>query len=259
MKWFIIGLFIGIVSFIPGISGGTILYLSGEYDNFTLYLSNIKKYSSYLLFLLMGGLIGILSFAKVIEFSFSFYPNATKILFAFLVIFSLPKFIKDENIKFKFLPFIISFFFLYTLSFFTNSNVLTSIPNININFCIFFSLCGFLDGFITIIPGISGSMIMMILGPYYLYKTICANVLNNPVLFIPLFIYFIGDFLGIFLGAKFTSQIIKKNPNTIHSAILGFILASLIVIIPFSDFLNFESLIILLISFILTNFISLKD
>ena len=82
MKYFIIGLLIGIVSFIPGISGGTILYLSGEFVNFTFYLAHFKKYYKYLLFLLLGGLVGILTFAKIIEFGFRTFPNALKLFFA---------------------------------------------------------------------------------------------------------------------------------------------------------------------------------
>ena len=207
MKYIIIGLFIGIVSFIPGISGGTILYLSGEFKNFTTFLSNPRQYYKYIIYLLLGGLIGILGFAKIIEICFITIPNLTKLFFAYLVLCSIPLFI----------------------------------------------ICGFIDGFITVIPGISGSMIMMILGPYYLYKSISANVLTHPIYLIPLLFYFLGDFSGIALGAKFTTKFINKFHNISNSLILGFIVASLFIIIPLSEVISIQGFMVFFIAYILIN------
>lgn len=260
MKYFVIGLLIGIVSFIPGISGGTILYLAGEFNNFTLYLTNFKKYYPYLLLLLLGGFTGIITFAKVIEFLFRYYPLAIKLFFGYLVLFSLPSFIKKEKIKFSFFPFIIAFIFLILISLKVPSFplVINNIP-LTLSFIIFFTLCGFLDGFITIIPGISGSMIMMILGPYYLYKSICAQVISKPILFIPLIFYFLGDFIGICLGAKFTNRFINKYPKLSHSFILGFIVASILIIIPYTEIYKLSGLIILSLAYLIYQIIFLKD
>lgn len=260
MKYFIIGLLIGIVSFIPGISGGTILYLSGEFANFTFYLTNFQKYYKYLLFLLLGGLVGILTFAKIIEFGFATFPNALKLFFAYLVLFSLPAFLKKEKVKFKILPFLFSFSFLFFLTkLIPSSPLIYQDITITIPFLIFFTLCGFLDGFITIIPGISGSMIMMILGPYFLYKSISAQVLTNPILFLPLFGYFLGDFTGIFLGAKFTSLILNKYKTISHSLILGLVISSILIIIPLTEIFTIPGFIVLLLAYILTLLINAKD
>ena len=259
MKWLIIGLLIGIVSFIPGISGGTIMYLSGEFDNFTYYLSNIKKYYSKILLLLIGALIGVITFAKMLEYLFRYYPNITKLFFAYLVLFSLPEFFKKRNMKLKVPYIIIAIIILFLLNMIVPTTPMV-INNINISIplliCLFFF--GFLDGFITIIPGISGSMIMMILGPYYLYKSISANVLNKPILFIPLLIYFLGDFLGIFLGAKFTTKVINKYPNISNSLILGFIVASIFIILPISEIITIPGFIALLFAYILISLTTLN-
>lgn len=260
MKYFIIGLLIGLVSFIPGISGGTILYLSGEFVNFTFYLSHFKKYYQYLLYLLLGGLVGILTFAKVIEFGFATFPNALKLFFAYLVIFSLPSFLKKEKTKIKIIPFLLAFSFLFFLTkLIPSSPLIYRDITITFPFLIFFTLCGFLDGFITIIPGISGSMIMMILGPYFLYKSISAQVLTNPLLFIPLFGYFLGDFTGIFLGAKFTSLILNKNKSLSHSLIFGLVISSILIIMPFAEIITIPGLIVLCLAYIIMQFINGKD
>ncbi len=254
MKYIIIGLFIGIVSFIPGISGGTILYLSGEFKNFTTFLSNPRQYYKYIIYLLLGGLIGILGFAKIIEICFITIPNLTKLFFAYLVLCSIPLFIKKENFQFKIIPFLLASIFLFLLNYLvpTSPMIYTDI-NITIPFLIFFTICGFIDGFITVIPGISGSMIMMILGPYYLYKSISANVLTHPIYLIPLLFYFLGDFSGIALGAKFTTKFINKFHNISNSLILGFIVASLFIIIPLSEVISIQGFMVFFIAYILIN------
>ncbi len=259
MKYFIIGLFIGIVSFIPGISGGTILYLSGEYHNFTLYLTNFKKYYAYILLLLFGALVGILTFAKIIELGFQIYPNALKLFFAYLVFFSLFPFLKKEKVKIKILPLLLALvFLLFLATFIPESPIIYEKINLSLPFLAFFTLCGFLDGFITIIPGISGSMIMMILGPYFLYKSLSAQVFTNPLLFIPLVSYFLGDATGILLGAKFTNHIINQHKSLAHSLILGLVIASLIIILPFKEMFSFSGLIILVIAYIIYELSNIK-
>lgn len=260
MKWFIIGLFIGITSLIPGISGGTILYLSGEYTNFTTYLKNIRQH--YLLFaqLIFGALIGLFSFAKVLELTFFYYPFITKLFFAYLVLFSLPNFLKKTNLKVDPILFFLGLFLILLLNYFVPSLPLV-INNIKITFpfLILFSLAGFLDGFITIIPGISGSMIMMILGPYYLYKSLCANVFSNPLYLIALSGYFLGDFGGIYWGAKFTDRIINRHQKKSNSLIFGFITGSLLVIIPFKEVITIPGFIALFSAYILISLTTLNS
>ena len=97
---------------------------------------------------------------------------------------------------------------------------------------------------------------MMILGPYYLYKSICANIINYPLYLIPLLFYFLGDFLGIFFGAKFTSHIINKARDFSHSLILGFIISSIIIIIPLAKIFTMSGFIILLLAYIIMQIIA---
>lgn len=262
MKTFIIGLLVGITSFIPGISGGTIFYLSGELDNLVIYFKNIKKYYLKLFILFLGAILGIIFFSPLMELLFKKYPNITKLFFAYLVLNTLPNFIKKIKVKINKPLFILAFLLLIIINYFLKVNTLVY-ANINITFIflIFFTICGFLDGFITIIPGISGSMMMMILGPYYLYKSISANILNNPIYLIPLLFYFLGDVVGIIIGSIFTNNIIKKYESISNSLIMGFIVASIFIIIPFKEVVTIEGFIILLISYILSNIfiINAKD
>ena len=87
-----------------------------------------------------------------------------------------------------------------------------------------------LDGFITILPGISGSMVMMILGPYYLYKSFLAKI--NLIYVLPLSLYLIGDLLGIYLGSLFANKMLSKHRNEFISTLLGMMFTSTIILFP---------------------------
>lgn len=149
---------------------------------------------------------------------------------------------------------------LYVLSV-KHNMVITNFPKITIPFLILFSLAGALDGALTIFPGISGSMTMMILGPYYLYKSYVANLsFAHLEFFIPLIAYFIGDMIGMYIGSKLSLFLIKKWHHQVMSLIYGMILMSAIVILPFSTMSNiFTSAIALLLSYILVKFLNFKQ
>ena len=103
-----------------------------------------------------------------------------------------------------------------------------------------------LDGFITILPGISGSMVMMILGPYYLYKSFLAKLnFHNLIYILPLGLYLIGDLIGIYLGSLFANKMLSKHRNEFVSTILGMMFTSTIILIPIRHLDNLHYTIIL--------------
>ena len=100
---FFTGFLIGVVSLIPGISGGTILVLMHKYEEITKAITHFRerKNRMILFFLVLGIFLGTITFARIIEFLFYFIPNATLILFSGFVLFNLPSFIKTEKIKIR--------------------------------------------------------------------------------------------------------------------------------------------------------------
>ncbi len=234
---FFTGFLVGIASLIPGISGGTILVITNQYNRIAQAISNYKNKENLLtlLFLLLGILLGTVTFARIIEFLFKVIPNGIMIIFSSFILFNLPKMIKNENIKIKWPWFIVGIIIIFILSLGAPNvdKVVVDYPQITLIFLIIFGLCGAMDGFFTIIPGISGSMMMMLLGPYYLYKSYLANLSIKTIYFlIPLFFYLIGDLWGFYLGSKFSLYFIKKAPQTFFSIIFGMVLASAILILP---------------------------
>ena len=258
MKKFITGFFVGAVSLIPGISGGTILFISKEFETFILALTSKKNINNlkYLFIIISGIIIGAILCAKIIEYLFNIIPFDLLLLFSIFLLFSILALYKEEksniNIKWLFVGCIL-IFILALLT--TNSNYTYEVlPNLTFPFLIFFFFCGMLDGFITILPGISGSMVMMILGPYYLYKSFLANLDCNHLVFLfPLGLYLIGDLLGIYFGSLFSKIMLNKYKSKFFSIILGMMLTSTLILLPINnlDKLHFPLLISIFIIYLL--------
>lgn len=262
---FFTGFLIGVVSLIPGISGGTILVITKKYNEVANAISNYRKKEnlSILFSLILGIILGTITFARIVEFMFYFVPNGTMIIFSGFILFNLPNIFKEQikkpNLFFIFIGMLI--IFLVSSSSNHVDKVIFDYPNINITFLIYFTLYGCIDGFFTIIPGISGSMMMMILGPYFLYKSFLANLnFDNIIFILPLFFYFIGDLIGFFLGSKFSLYFIKKHYHAFFNIIFGMVLMSAIILLPIPS-LNFNSIIsyaiFLIISYIIYSIINL--
>ena len=256
-SFFIIGFLVGVVSLIPGISGGTIIFISKKYEEINYAIANYKKHKKEILVLVSGIVFGAFVFARIAEWCFKYIPNETTIFFIGLVLFSLPSIKNDKKINKKLFLLGALVIALTSLLAPNTPKVYTPYPKISVFFVILFGLCGVLDGFFTIIPGISGSMMMMILGPYYLLKSYLANFnLQNLIFLIPLSAYFLGDICGINMGSKVSLKLFKDSSSKGISLILGLVVMSLIVITPFSMFLGIKkiakTIIVLAIAYLLT-------
>lgn len=262
---FFTGFLIGVVSLIPGISGGTILVIMKKYDIISQAIANFKRKTNLLLLikLVLGIILGTITFARIIELLFYFAPNCTFILFSGFVLFSIPDFIRSEKIKPNLFLLFLGMITIYILSFLstTSPTVIIEYPKLTLLFLLLFSLSGMVDGFFTILPGISGSMIMMIIGPYFLYKSYLANLsFHNFIFVIPLLCYFIGDALGFYLGSKVSLYFLKKHRKIFMSFILGMILMSAFIMLPIESFALSKIIlysIVLLISFIFCQLLNL--
>ncbi len=238
---FFTGFLIGVVSLIPGISGGTILVLMKKYEEVANAITHFRKKENLLLLgsLILGIFLGTVTFARIIELCFYFIPDATMILFSGFVLFNIPNFIKSEKIAIHPVWFLLGVFLIFFLSFFSSNfpSVVLDYPKITFLFLLLFSFYGAIDGFFTILPGISGSMVMMILGPYFLYKSFLANLSFQNIVFVfPLLFYFIGDIFGFYIGSKFSLFCLKKYRKPFLSLVLGMVIMSAFVILPAFEF-----------------------
>ena len=242
------GFFIGLANVIPGVSGGTIALILGIYEKLINTISHFtKKIKENILFILpigIGMVLSILLSSGVIDYSYKNYPLATTLFFIGLVLGGVPfsyKKIKNKNNISNWFIFLITFILVITMSL-LNGYSTNEVTLINLDLFDYLKL--FLVGIVAsgtmIIPGISGSLVLMLLGYYYpiinLVKELTHfdNLGNNILIAL---IFGIGLIIGIIGFAKLIEFLFKKYENKTNYGVLGFICAS-IVAIPLSTFLK---------------------
>ena len=116
---------------------------------------------------------------------------------------------------------------------------LDTLLDIDLNLVFLLSLVGIgaIAGATMIFPGISGSMVLLVIGKYHLFKGYVANVttFKLPIL-IPLIFIGIGIGLGIILSAKLTNYLLKNFKRNTMSFIIGLIIMSSIIILPLKGY-----------------------
>ena len=228
------GILIGITNIIPGISAGTTITLLGIYN--TINTNTKSKNITLIIKLFTGILIGWKIFSKLLEYLFTNHYYTTIYFFISLIIFCLPPFIKS-NLNYKEVkPFyiIIGIIIILLLGIFRNNTYTTSniLFNLNLNIIKDMILIGFISGFITIIPGISGSMVLLIINKYNLYQTYLARISFDYNILIPVLIMIIFMIIGGLISYRITNFFLNKYNVLSYNIIIGLILGSIIILIP---------------------------
>ena len=166
------GVIIGIANVIPGVSGGTMAVSMGIYDKIIFAVTNLKKdfknSVKTLLPYVIGVLIGVIGLAFLIEMLFDKYRVPTVMAFLGLILGGLPPIVKKvENEKFK-VTHLISFAIFVAIIVFptllasTNNNVVEI--SFGIGSIVLMLVLGFISAGTMVVPGVSGSMVLMMLG-----------------------------------------------------------------------------------------------
>lgn len=252
---FIKGIFIGSGAILPGISSGVICMVLGLYekllDSVLNFFKDLKGNFKFLFPIVSGILIGIILFSNILLYCFNIIPCQTKSLFIGLLLGSIyvlansnmneKKYTdnKSQYISF-FICFIIGLGLIYLESIVNINN--EYIPNTyNSSFLI---LSGFFMSIGIVVPGVSNTVILMLLGVYSTYLS-AISIINMNVLF-PMM-------LGAVIGCIIFMKIIQKLLNKYHSqtifGIIGFSLGSVLILYPEYSF-NLESLISIILLFL---------
>lgn len=246
------GILIGIANIIPGVSGGTIIVILGLFDKVMNSISTLFKIKvsfkerlkclTFLMQIGIGLVIGLVGFAKVLEFLFVKFEMQTLFFFAGLIIASVPMLKKQEmdNSKIKPIYFILGILLIGIIAFLNpgeSGNIvkLETLLNTKLGLTYLLSLIGIgaISGATMIFPGISGSMVLLVIGKYHLFKGYVANLTTFELnILIPLIFIAIGVGLGIILSAKITSYLLKNFKQNTMSFIIGLIIMSSIIILP---------------------------
>ena len=257
IKRTIMGIAIGAGAILPGISSGVLCLIFGIYekllDSILNFFKDIKNNFKFLLPIGIGGILGVVLFSKILNFFFVNYESLTKSIFTGLILGCIPSLMKqadtNKSIKIGNLIFLLCALFLGIFMSILESFIYIPI-SINCNF-IYLIFAGFLMSIGVIVPGVSNTIILMLLGVYNIYLSSVAS-LNFSVL-IPIAI---GLIIGCLIFMKLTKFLLEKYHTQTLYSIIGFTIGSIFVLFPVLNF-NIESLFLLVI-IIITFFISRK-
>lgn len=240
------GFLMALADSVPGVSGGSIAFILGFYDQFISSLDALltgKKQEKidaikFLIKLGIGWVIGMVLAILVLTSVFESHIYVVSSLFIGFIVFSIPIIIKDEKESMKgkyynILFTVVGIALVVVLSMF-NPSVSVSSGEGSMNFVsyAYLFLSGMLGISAMVLPGISGSTILLIMG---VYMTVISSVkelmhLNFDVL--PIVVVFaLGVIIGIVLFIKLVKLALEKARSATMYFILGLMLGSLVAIV----------------------------
>jgi len=233
---------IGIANIIPGVSGGTIAVIVGIYDKLIESISNLfgknginKFHFIFLIKVIFGALALIFISSKIIVFLLNNYFELLMFSFIGIIIGSVPAIVKmhfDMRVTvFRITILLIGITLPVILSKFVNTEVHKTnsffFEEIDIHNYLILLVTGILAGGTMVVPGISGSLIMVLLGQYSLVVYSVEQLKIKPLFFLAF-----GVFLGIFTFAKLMNFLFKKSKSVTLYFVLGLVLGSCYKIYP---------------------------
>ncbi len=241
---FVKGILIGIANVIPGVSGGTIALITGILERLLNAIKNILSPSSLKLFfgakykewanvidfkfvlaVFLGVIVAIISVARLFKFLFDYYPVHLWAFFFGLVAASIYFVLLDVRQRN-----IINTIFLIigTTIAITIALIHPASQNSNV---IYLIICGIIATSAMILPGISGSFVLILMGNYELIMIDAINNFNLNIL-LPVAL---GAIIGLIALSHILSWLFKRFPDQIISLLSGFMMGSLLIIWPWKE------------------------
>ena len=237
------GFFMGAANVVPGVSGGTIALITGIYEEIiealnsfmepstwkSLFHGKFKEFwknihGTFLLSLAIGVLLSIFTLAKLLEFVLANYPVQTWAFFFGLIIAS--SVIMFRGIK----GWKASDVLWALLGAALGLAVCTLSPTSTPDDAWFIFICGAIAICTMILPGISGSFILVIFSKYDYIMSAVAE-LDIPVLAV----FGLGCVIGILAFSKFLHWLLGRAERQTMTVLLGFVLGSLVKVWPWSN------------------------
>jgi putative membrane protein len=256
------GVVIGIANIIPGVSGGTMAVSMGIYDKLihavTHLFSEFMESLKLLLPLVVGMVIALVAGARLIAYFLGVAPFQTNLLFIGLIIGGLPTIyqkVKGNRVSFGHIIVCVIFFVLVIgCAMLDGSKESTvdvgfSLTNIFILFGV-----GVIASATMVVPGVSGSMVLMVMGFYRPILDAVNKFIDDLVHFSieglisgcgTLVPFGIGVLFGIGVIAKIIEFVFSRFPQYAYWAIIGLIIASPIGIVLLNEFKKFNPLTII--------------
>ena len=248
IKLILKGMVMGIANIIPGVSGGTMAVSMGIYDRFIHCLTHLfkefKESMKFLIPLFIGIGIALVGLSFIIEPAFEHFPLQTSCLFIGLIVGGLPaicKKVKGKGVKVSYIiPFLIFFARVVGMADLGEHEGNAADLSFGLWSVIKLFLVGIIASATMVIPGVSGSMMLLLLG---YYNPIISSIKNFVTALVSFDVQGIlqgcgvlvpaglGIVVGIFAIAKLIEVIFEKFPTQAYWAIIGLIVASPIAVL----------------------------
>ncbi len=246
------GIVMGIANIIPGVSGGTMAVSMGIYDRMihcvTHLFKEFKESMKFLIPIFLGIGIALVGLSFIIEPAFAYFPLQTNCLFIGLIVGGLPAVwqkVKGKGIKISYIvPFVLFFAVVVGMAAIGEKEGTAADLSFSVWSVIRLFAVGIIASATMVIPGVSGSMMMLLLGYYNpivaaiknfvtaLASFDMAGILEGCGILVPMGL---GIVVGIFAIAKVIEIIFEKFPIQAFWAIIGLIVASPIAIFLLGD------------------------
>ena len=247
MNWLINGIrgfCMALADSVPGVSGGTIAFILGFYDKFINSLNDLvygkkqEKIESikFLIKIGIGWVIGFVIAALVLANLFQTQIYSVSSLFMGFIIFSIPLIIKAEKdaLKGKYINVIFTLIGIVIVGLITYFNPISgegtsvNIANLNIGLCIYIFISAMVAISAMVLPGISGSTLLLIFGLYIPVMTAIKEIIHFNFESLPAIIIFgIGIIVGIVTIIKLIKIALEKYRSQTIYCIIGLMIGSL--------------------------------
>lgn len=238
MKWKNIyrGFVMGGTDVIPGVSGGTIAVLLGIYDQLIAAINGIfskewKKHLGFLIPLGIGIVMAIFTLARLMEWLLIHHSQPTFFFFLGLIIGVLPLLFREVDVRntFRtqhFLILIISAILIGLLVLLNDDEGAIIVDRSLSTYALFF-FSGFLGSAAMVLPGISGSFMLLVIG---VYTTVISAISNFE--FDVIIVTGTGILIGIVVMSKVINFFLTRYRISTFAAIIGMVIGSTVVVFP---------------------------
>lgn len=247
------GAFLGISVIAPGISGSIMAVMMGLYNDLINVISNpFKNFKKNFFFLLpmgIGAVISMVALIKVLDFLFANYTVPAYLLFMSLILGSVPTVVSEvtkEKQAIKpayFAGTAVAFAFALTIGLLAKSGTVIPIDTTNVlsaSMRIYVPICTFIAGMMSMLPGMSISMLLMMFSVYEPLLGLASGMMSKDAMFtsewfsgmIAVGIAVVTFLVGMVLFSNITKHVMDKYHSLGFLMVLGFMFGSVISIFP---------------------------
>lgn len=233
---------------VPGVSGGTIAFILGFYDKFINSLNDLiygkweeKKIAlTFLIKLGFGWIIGFILASLILTSLFEKEIYKISSLFLGFIIFSIPLIINEEkkSLKGKYQNIIFTIVGILIVALITYFNPISgdsnyiNISSLNIGLALYIILAGMIAISAMVLPGISGSTLLLIFGLYMPVMNAIKEILHGSFNYIPAIVLFgLGIILGVISVIRLLKVCLEKYRSQTVYLIIGLMIGSLYAIV----------------------------